>query len=444
MLFLTYQTDIVNSLPSHPSFVYPESVNKTSLDASLSPAIGEVLSGLREFFVEQNIESYLVGGMVRNLVMHKPTADVDIAVAGDAISIGQEIAASLHAHCVVLDAENNVVRLLPEKHEGSEGQNWQIDIASLQGDLASDLGRRDFTIDAMAIDMSRAAIAQDRIQADIIDPLGGLGDIDKKLIRAVSPQIFQQDAIRLLRAIRIGADLGFAIEQQTATLMRQDHDLIRVVAGERVREELLKIFALSGTYGTIVLMDELGLLMAVFPEMEPSRNFDQAKEHNWDVLYHSLRQFRIWTSCSTACVGVCRCGVISGMPWISLSRTISKPRSVAVSRRAVTKLAALLHDVAKPQTKIIIEAGGYASTGIRRKARPSPPPYWKGALFQPRDKFHRDYRALPPAPGADEGGRLPAHPRAIYRYFRDLEEAAIATLYFSLATSGGARAHPRY
>jgi poly(A) polymerase len=441
MLFLTYKIDIVNnSLPSYPSFVYPESVNKISLDASLSPAISVILSSLREFFAGRRIESYIVGGMVRDMVMGRPTADADIAIGGNAIAIGQDIAEMLGAHCVVLDSENNVVRLLPQKDK--ESQDWQIDIASLQGNLAGDLGRRDFTIDAMAIDLAKAILTQDRIQADVIDPSGGLDDIDKKLISATSPQVFQQDAIRLLRGIRIGADLGFAIEQQTSNLMQQDHDLIRVVAGERVREELLKIFALTGTYKTIVLMDELGLLMAVFPEMEPSRNFDQAKEHHWDVLYHSLRSIEAtdfilhrdtWKFADNS--------VISGMPWDkSIEDYFEAKVSPLSSRRTLTKLAALLHDIAKPQTKIINEAGRIRFYGHPQEGAPIAAAILERLRFSNREiKFIETIVRYHLRPVQMNENGAPPTPRAIYRYFRDLEEAAIATLYFSLADHLAAR-----
>ena len=194
----------------------------------MSPAVSAILSRLRDFLAQRHIEAYIVGGLVRDLVMGRETMDIDIAVAGDALAVGPEIAVYLKAHCVVLDNENGVVRLLPQKEGQETSEKWQIDVATLQGNLAQDLARRDFTIDALAIELTKLVLSsKDRIEAAVIDPFDGLGDIQRKLIRAVSPQVFQNDAIRLLRAMRLVADLGFTIEAQTEELMERDHELIK-------------------------------------------------------------------------------------------------------------------------------------------------------------------------------------------------------------------------
>jgi poly(A) polymerase len=294
----------------------------------------------------------------------------------------------------------------------------------------------------MAIDMAGAGITQDRIQADIIVLSGGLRDIENRLIRTTGLSVLQEDPIRLLRGIRIGTELGFAIEPQTLTYMKQLHDLIRNVAGERIREELLKIFQLTGTYENLVLMNDIGLLTAIFPEMEAAKNVDQAKEHTWDVFYHSLRSIEAtdfvlkrdtWKFADN--------NVLDGMPWDKAIEDYFEEKFGPLStHRALTKLAALLHDVAKPQTKIINEVGRIRFYGHPQEGAPIAAAALERLRFSNREiKFMETIVRYHLRPVQMNEDGAPPTPRAIYRYFRDLGEAAIATLYFSLADHLAAR-----
>jgi poly(A) polymerase len=412
-------------------------VNETHLEVPISPAVSAILTRLRDFLAQRQIESYIVGGLVRDMVMGRNKADIDIAVGGDALTIGPEIAAYLKAHCVVLDSQNGVVRLLPKKENLEEHEEWQIDVATLQGSLAEDLGRRDFTVDALAIDLSKLRLtSQGEMEAAVIDPFDGLGDIRKKLIRVVSPQVFQNDAIRLLRGVRLGADLGFTIEPVTESLIEREHELIKSVAGERVREELLRLLALPDSYKTIVYTDKLGLLTAVIPELAATREVGQPKEHTWNVFHHSAR------SISALDFILRRSGwefadgsVLAGIPW---DKTIVGYFETQVSplsrRRVLTKLAALLHDIAKPQTRIVNEFGKVRFYGHPQEGAPVAASILERLRFSNREikfvetivRYH-----LRPVQMTEDG--LPPTKRAVYRYFRDMGEAAYATLYFSLA-----------
>jgi poly(A) polymerase len=412
-------------------------VNENRLEVSLSPTVSAILSRLRGFLAQHHIEAYIVGGLVRDMVMGRDKADIDIAIAGDALAIGQEIAVYLKAHCVVLDNENGVVRLLPQKEEQEVAENWQIDVATLQGNLTEDLGRRDFTVDALAIDLTKLVLSsKDRIKAAIIDPFDGLGDIQRKLIRAVSPQVFQNDAIRLLRGVRLVADLGFTIEPQTEELMERDHELIKNVAGERVREELLRLLALADSYKIIVYLDKLGLLTAVIPELAATREVGQPKEHTWNVFHHSVRSISAldfilrksgWEFADSS--------VLAGIPWDENIKSYFEAKVSPLStRRVLTKLAALLHDIAKPQTRIVNEFGKVRFYSHPQEGAPIAAAILERLRFSNREiqfveaivRYH-----LRPVQMTEDGA-APTK-RAIYRYFRDMGEAAYATLYFSLA-----------
>ncbi|RJO63326.1 MAG: CCA tRNA nucleotidyltransferase [Dehalococcoidia bacterium] len=412
-------------------------MDETHLEVFLSPAVRDILAKLQNILAQRHIEAYIVGGLVRDMVMGRNKADIDIAIAGDALAIGPEIAVHLKAHCVVLDSENSVVRLLPQKEGLEVFEAWQIDVATLQGNLAEDLGRRDFTVNALAIDLAKLSLtSNDKIEATVIDPFGGLGDIQKKLIRAVNPQVFKNDAIRLLRGLRLGADLGFVIESQTEALIERDHELIKNVAGERVREELLRLLALPDSYQAIVYMDKLGLLTAIIPELAPTRDVDQPKEHAWNVFHHSARSISAldfilrrsgWAFADSS--------VLAGIPWDENIESYFEAKVSPLStRRVLTKLAALLHDIAKPQTRIVNEFGRVRFYGHPQEGAPVAAAILERLRFSKHEikfvetivRYH-----LRPVQMTEDGA--PPTRRAVYRYFRDMDEAAIATLYFSLA-----------
>jgi poly(A) polymerase len=407
------------------------------LNISFNPDLIPVLARLQSFVVERHIEAYIVGGLVRDSILKRNTVDIDISVAGDALSAGPEIASYLGAHYVILDNDNKVVRLLPVNPEKSAPVQWQIDLATLQGDLNKDLGRRDFTIDALAIDLAKINFnAIDNISVEVTDPFDGLGDIQRKFVRAVSPQIFENDAIRLLRSVRLSVELGFKLEPVTEHLIVQHHALIKGVAGERVREELLRLLEPGDSYGTIVYLDKLGLLTALIPELESTRDVDQPQEHTWNVFHHSARSI-------SALDFILRRGswefagpeVLNEIPWDEqISAYFDFEISQHSSRRVLTKLAALLHDIAKPQTRIINEFGKVRFYGHPQEGAPISAVILERLRFSNREiKFVENIVRyhLRPVQMAEDGA--PPTKRAIYRYFRDMGEAAYANLYFSLA-----------
>ncbi len=419
------------------AFVYPESVEGTHLNIEFNPDITSVLSRLQSYITARNIETYIVGGLVRDSILKKGTIDIDISIAKDALSIGPEIANHLGAHCVILDSDNRVVRLLPVIPDKTSTHGWQLDIATLQGDFKADLGRRDFTIDAMAIDLGKINFESiDGTPVDIIDPFNGLGDIQKKLVRAVTPQIFENDAIRLLRGVRLAVELGFKIEPCTELLIKQHHQSSKNVAGERVREELLRLMEPEDSYKTIVYLDEMGLLTALIPELEATRDVDQSQEHSWNVFHHSARSISAldfilrrgpWEFAGTE--------VLKGIPWNeSISAYFASEISPHSSIRVLTKIAALLHDIAKPQTRIVNEFGKVRFYGHPQEGAPISAVILERLRFSNREiKFVENIVRyhLRPVQMTEDGA--PPTKRAIYRYYRDMGEAAYANLYFSLA-----------
>jgi poly(A) polymerase len=390
------------------------------------------LKAVSDFLAESRVESYLVGGALRDLVLERDTADLDIAVRGEALEIARNAASALSGKYVPLDEVNGVARvMLP-------GQpHRQLDLNGFKGGIESDLGRRDFTVDALAVDLSQ--LGSETLQ--IVDPYHGLDDLRQSIIRVVADDAFRQDPLRLLRAVRLAGELGFTIEQHTEALIQRDCHLLSQVAGERIREELLRILAIPGDGQWWHYLDRLGLVTELFPELETARGVSQPKEHHWDVFHHSLMTVAAasfllrqsdWEYAPRK--------VLEVVPWSPrLEKHFMAEVSHGSTRAALLKLSALLHDVAKAETKTITENGrtrflGHASLGaetasaILSRLRFSTREI---KLVETEVKHH-----LRPTQMSHSG--LPSH-RAIYRYFRDSGEAGLDTLYLSLADHLAAR-----
>lgn len=400
----------------------------------LEPKVRAILSRLQSFLAQKGGRGYIVGGFLRDLVLGRPIRDLDIAIDDDAVALGHTLAHELTAKTVLLDDAHGVVRLILLEPEDGE---WQIDLSTIHSNLASDLKRRDFTLDALACDIALPAWdSVDALTIEIIDPLGGLTDIKNRLVRATHDEVFRHDAIRLLRAARLAAELGFKIDSTTEALIRRDALLIQHEAGERVREEFLRILKLKGTDETLLYIQKMGLLTAIIPELAPSVGLEQRSEHQWDVFQHSIHSVTAldfllrhddWPYTSK--------DVLRDVPWDnSLADYFQTPLSPISTRRELGKLAAILHDVAKPQTKVVSPSGKLCFYGHPQEGAITVEKILDRLRFSTREKklvaaVVRHH--LRPVQTCKEG-ELPAK-RAVYRLMRDLGEMTIDTLFFSLA-----------
>jgi poly(A) polymerase len=394
----------------------------------IKPDASRLLTTISQFLTEQGIQSYLVGGFVRDMLLGRDTADIDIAIAADALVIAPRIAAKLGGRYVPLDEENGVGRVvMPDSR-------WEIDFTTLKGNIEEDLAERDFTIDAMAIGLDKSVdviLSADRL----IDPLNGREELRQHLVRAVSDTSFQSDAARLIRAVRLAAELGFSIDSHTEALIRHDCQLIAGVAGERVREELLRLLAMPGAGQWLAYLDEIGILTALIPEMVPAKGVEQPKVHVWDVFDHSIQTV-------TAVEFLLREGswdytskeILAAVPWSAgISRHFDQEVSSGSTRRSLLKLSALLHDIAKPQTKTMDDDGRARFLGHPQEGADVATGILGRLRFSTREiKFVEllvKYHLRPTQLSHEE---LPTR-RAIYRYFRDTGEAGIDILFLCLA-----------
>lgn len=399
----------------------------------LGSGVSLLLTRVRNILAEQNIKSYVVGGLVRDVLLGRDTADIDIAVAQDALEVAPKVATALGGKYVLLDRVNRVGRVvLVDKRASSTRVQWGLDFSTFKGSIEQDLARRDFTIDAIAIDLSQ--FGEDFSGVQLIDPFKGVDDLHRGVLRAVAETAFESDAVRLLRAVRLAAELGFSIDKKTEALIRRYSYLIASVAGERVREELLRLLAIPRAEQLLLYLDELGLLTAVFPELAEAKGVEQPKEHFWNVFDHSLKtvtsvDFLLRQGAWEYASGE----VLAAVPWSAvLAQHFDQEVSSGSTRRLLLKLAALLHDIAKPQTKAI-DAGRTRFLGHAKQGAAITANMLASLRFSAKEvKLVETVVRYHLRPGQMSQNELPTR-RAIYRYFRDTAEAGIDTLFLCLA-----------
>ena len=392
-----------------------------------------ILSQLKAFFVSREMPAFLVGGSIRDSLQGIETRDLDVAVAGDCLALAEELAETLGGTVMSLGQPGRDVARITVP--SSDGGRSIIDLSGIEGSISSDLKRRDFTVDAMALPLREWQTPQ--WQERILDPFDGKGDVAQGVIRTTGPAVFKDDPVRLLRAVRLAAKLGFRIEAATAGLIAEQAHLISSAAGERVRDEFLAILSLDGAKDHLELLDELGLLCCIIPELAPAKGVDQPREHYWDVFDHSLHSVegveRVFSRREED-------RVARVVPWDVEEEHFAEDVSDGHTRRTVLKLGALLHDVAKPQTKMVDATGrtrflGHHTQGaamckeIGRRLRLS-----NRGVEMVCGMVENHLRPTQ----MSQGGELPTA-RAVYRYFRDVQDVAIDTLYLSLADHLAAR-----
>jgi poly(A) polymerase len=395
--------------------------NKALIEAPVQPLLAKLI----DFLTGQGAHGYLVGGFVRDALLGRDTADIDIAVDVDVLNIAPRIGELLQGKFILLDEVNRIGRVILK--------DWTIDVASFTGKIEDDMARRDFTIDAMAVDLNQ--LAADSQDASLIDPFEGRLDLDRGIIRIVANTVFKDDPVRLLRAVRLASELGFSIDRKTESEIHRSSHLISGIAGERVREELLRLLNSSRGGQVLDYMDKLGLLTALIPELSPLKGVAQPKEHHWDVFVHSINTVSavdfilhqgVWDYQNQ--------DVLLMATWTSsLAQYFDQPVSSGSTRRSLLKLAALLHDVSKPQTKAFDEKGRMRFLGHPEEGATLVENILERLRFSAKEvklvSLMVKYHLRPTQMSQDN---LPTS-RAIYRYFRDVGDVGIDTLYLSLA-----------
>ena len=379
-------------------------------------------------------DAYLVGGSVRDwLLSAKPGQDIDIAVSGDPEAIAREIACRFGGTVVPLSPAHGIVRVAVPADDGAEDGPWNIDVDGFTGTIEEDLARRDFSVNAMAVPLAGWPSSD-----SLIDMFGGRADLATKTIRALGPTVFQDDPGRLMRTVRLAAQLKFRVEPGTSKLIAADAGLLASVSPERIREEFLTILSLDGAKGQIEVLDHFGLFEQVIPELQTAKGVDQPNMHYWDVWGHTMQTVE---AAELITKGHQNSPIYSCVPWTPDSKAHFEQHATdGHTRGTLLKLAALFHDIAKPQTKSQDETGrtrffGHSEQGAEIAIQRLTHLRISSKGIEMVAKMVEQH--LRPT-GMRDGDDWPTN-RAIHRYFRDVGDVAIDTLYLSLADYLGAK-----
>jgi putative nucleotidyltransferase with HDIG domain len=284
---------------------------------------------------------------VRDALLGRPFADLDVAVAGDAGDAAAALARRAGATCFPLSRAFGAWRV-----QGGR-LPFAVDLMPLQGgDLAEDLARRDLTVNALAVPVAG--------EPAVIDDHGGLADLRERRLRLVRPTALRDDPVRLLRLARLAEALGFAVDRAAIERAREASPRLWDAPGERLADELGRLLRLDRPDRAFRRLDELGALGALVPELEASRGLDQSPYHHRDVLGHTLEVVEHAVELVADPEPVFRSRAAR------VSATLHAPLADDLTRGQALGLPALLHDMAKPATRDVTPEGRVTFMGHDR------------------------------------------------------------------------------
>jgi len=285
-------------------------------------------------------DAWIVGGAVREAALGHPVGDVDVAVAGDERALARAIARRGRGVAFPLSERFGTWRAL------AGDRSWGVDVTRLRAqDIEGDLALRDFTVNALAVPLPALDPP--------LDPHGGLADLERGLLRAVSERSFADDPLRVLRAARIAAGLGLEVEEGTLALARAAAPRAGEPAGERQLAELRLLISGPAPVRGLELLDRLGATAHVLPEVEALRGVEQNPNHHLDVHGHVIEVLR-------QLLGVEReLERYAGERATELAALLAEPLADEMTRGQALRLGALVHDLGKPATRG--ERGGYVT-----------------------------------------------------------------------------------
>ena len=399
----------------------------------LSPLIDKVRAALPDQ------EIYLVGGAVRDMLLGRLSPDLDFAVPSQGISLARRVANALQADFVPLDQERDTGRVIVTN---ADGTRTFLDFAAYRGsDLETDLRGRDFTVNALAYDVRAGTL---------LDPLEGATDLRLKRIRACSPTALTDDPVRVLRAIRQAAALGFQIEKETRVLLKQAAGQLGRVSPERQRDELFKILDGPRPAASIRALEILGILPHLLPELTELKGVGQSAPHVYDVWTHTLAVLQHLEAILAALVIGYDAGNTNDLYTGLLTLRIGRYRQQFAdhfaaslnpdrSLRALLFFAALYHDVSKPQTRTVEEGSsrvrffGHDEQGADVAASRASELRLSNDEVQHLRLIIANHMRFHFHTSRMEGeGKTPSR-KAVYRFFRDKGEAGVDLVLLGLA-----------
>ena len=409
-----------------------------SLPLPFSPLLDFIRDSLPD------VELYLVGGAVRDMLLNRVSHDLDFTVPKDAIQIARRVANALHADFYVLDESFDTARVILSADNGTRDI---LDFAAFRGaDLDADLRGRDFTINAIAFDLRHQAI---------LDPLGGASDLRAKLIRACSDSSLKDDPIRILpRCVKPRHSISRS-NPRRGKEMKQAVSLLPNISPERQRDEIFKILKGPRPDASLRALEMLGVFPHLLPELSAMKGVEQSPPHVHDVWEHTLSVINHLDGIIASLVPNQETeksnDLFTGLLSVRLGRyreqfakhfnqTLNADRSM----RALLFFAALYHDVSKPATKSVDDTGRIrffdhdqfgAKVAVERAH----------ALNLSNDEIERlkiiieNHMRFHFFTSRIEGEKKEPSRKSIYRFFRDAGEGGVDLVLLGLADLRGTR-----
>lgn len=278
---------------------------------------------------EAGYEAYLIGGCVRDILLNVKPKDWDVTTNAKPEEIIKIFPDTFYENIygtvgvvneTVSDETLKVIEITPYRLEAEYSDCRRPDCVTFSNNLEDDLKRRDFTINAIALNVEGDGKKENYYKGQIVDLFKGQEDLNNKIIRTVGNphERFQEDGLRILRAVRIGNYVGFEIDSATEKALAEESSLLAKISKERIRDEFVKIILSAEPAQGIKSCQKFGILKYIIAELEKTIGVDQGGAHKYDVWEHSLR---------------------------ALQHAADKKLSLEV------RLAALLHDIGKPKSK---------------------------------------------------------------------------------------------
>ncbi len=380
-------------------------------------------------------QAWLVGGAVRDLLLERPFHDLDFVLPGEVHRVARAVAKELDGVSFVLDESRDTQRVILVADDGQENY---LDFIRMNGNsIQDDLSLRDFTINALAVDL----VKLDKL----IDPLGGLGDLRARRLKACSPDAMLADPVRCLRGLRLANTLDFQMDKETIAWIRAAHSQIDRSAAERIRDELFQIFAAGRADRAIRVLDNLGGVEYIFPELSALKHTQQSAPHRLNAWEHSLAAL---ASLEEVVSILAQTPDLEGkgnwlMSMVSMhlgrfreqiNTYLREHPTPPRNRRSLLFFAALYHDAGKPDTATIDEDErrhfyrhervGTTLVGLRgvKLAMSRDELSWLERVVANHMRIHHIAKQ-----------RDDLSPRAVYRFFRSAGDAGVAVCLLSLA-----------
>jgi len=362
----------------------------------------------------RRINIWLVGGVLRDLFLKrkKELIDFDFCVEKNVLGAVKDFSRKISSKFIVLDEKEGSYRVILKKHS----KIYTYDFTLMRGkNFNEDLYLRDFTINMLALNVLGR-------NNPVIDSFHSAGDIKRKLIRTANQDVLRQDPLRILRGFSFMINYGFKIDRNTQKSFIRYKKLLKKVSGERINEELFKIFNNCYSYDAVKRMEELRIIDEIIPQISRTRNVYQGGFHHLDVWRHSLETLREFEM-------LYRKYIVHKKEILNY---LNEPLAEGRTRTQIIKLACLLHDIGKPIAKnkkgnrtifhTHEKIGMNLAENIAKKIKLS---------LREKDVLKKlIFWHLRPGYLADQA---PPTKRAIYHFFRDTQEEGVSVILLSLS-----------